>query len=762
MKLLGKMLILGLLSLGMTVSCTQLDISLPKGEQGIQGERGANGKDGLSAYEVWMKAIQDNVITDWSKNKLTLADFFKYLQGKEGKAGRDGAKGEKGDTGAKGEKGDKGNAGQNGTNGKDGKNGKDGVDGKSAYELWKGVISSGNVNDPHNPSQKWNAAKNSMADYWHFLTGATGEKGPKGDKGDAGQNGTNGKDGKDGKDGLDGKSAYELWKIFISSGNVNDPHNPSQKWNANKNTEADFYEFLTGKKGQDGKDGKDGECKPCDKMKKLTKEERDKLAKSYTLSFEVVQKSKNNVGYDDRTGDVTIELKEANDLNEGQTIYFPQVDKSYPIKLVAFGSEPTATHKIIKIPYADLLSENMSVDARSDKALVQVGSEIKASQSFVFPAKIKLKGDAKYYAYNDNAPALIRVVFNATYIIPNAGDFDMVKASGKDAMEYEHSKIKNSWYDIDKDNTDYPNHYRPFRVELYTKKFEKSSFDADSYYGTYPQHSSVAWQWYAWNADLSATAARPLQRATVNTTACSWRDGNLGLDRNWSNELPADFVQTNSSSAALQASHPNGTDSGVNYVVYIRPIAGYFSLPIDGVNIHNYNKLAPKVKVEIPTMPVAPLLKKFAYNASSKSFTIQAEETYPQLNRHIKGGGHIVKTDNSSLASRDGIQKIYTPVIDSYGNDKKYPIVLIKGTKVITLEGLVQDKLGQSISLTAPTELTEGILEGATLWVTSEGSTWKNQQHFWPVKMGIVEKDTSGSYKLKYDTALGMGTEFAQ
>ena len=56
-----------------------------------------------------------------------------------------------------------------------------------------------------------------------------------------------GKDGKDGANGANGKSAYELWKEYISSGDVDNPHNPDQKWPADRNKQTDFWDFLTGK-----------------------------------------------------------------------------------------------------------------------------------------------------------------------------------------------------------------------------------------------------------------------------------------------------------------------------------------------------------------------------------------------------------------------------------------------------------------------------------------------------------------------------------
>lgn len=61
-----------------------------------------------------------------------------------------------------------------------------------------------------------------------------------------GKDGKDGRDGKDGANGANGKSAYELWKEYISSGDVDNPHNPDQKWPADRNKQTDFWDFLTG------------------------------------------------------------------------------------------------------------------------------------------------------------------------------------------------------------------------------------------------------------------------------------------------------------------------------------------------------------------------------------------------------------------------------------------------------------------------------------------------------------------------------------
>lgn len=299
-------------------SCTDVDISMPKGPKGDKGDRG------LSAYEFWKEKVIDGTI-EWPKDETSETDYFKFLKGKDGK------------------------------------------DGKSVYELWKEYISSGTVPDPHNPSSVWNPSNNTLQHFYQYLTGATGENGQtphignngnwwignvdtgkpaigkdgkpgepgkdavppvitigangnwfidgvdtgKPSKGEDGKDGKtpvvtigdngnwfiNGKDtgkpavGKDGKspevaignngnwfingkdtgkpaygkegkqgaDGQNGRSAYELWKEEVATGKLEDPHNPGHYWNTSNNTLNHFWQFLRGPKGSDGIDGKDGE-----------------------------------------------------------------------------------------------------------------------------------------------------------------------------------------------------------------------------------------------------------------------------------------------------------------------------------------------------------------------------------------------------------------------------------------------------------------------------------------------------------------------
>ncbi len=51
-----------------------------------------------------------------------------------------------------------------------GEPGDDGADGRSAYQLWTEYIKDGTADDPHHPGEKWPAGKNSLADFWEFLS----------------------------------------------------------------------------------------------------------------------------------------------------------------------------------------------------------------------------------------------------------------------------------------------------------------------------------------------------------------------------------------------------------------------------------------------------------------------------------------------------------------------------------------------------------------------------------------------------------------
>ncbi|MEY8688119.1 hypothetical protein AB9N12_19025 [Bacteroides sp. AN502(2024)] len=104
--------------------------------------------------------------------------------------------------------------------------GPQGVHGKSAYEIWKEEVEAGRIN--------WPSHQVDLVDFLVYI------KGEKGDK------------------GKDGMSAYDQWKALIAQGNVTNPHDSSLIWPSSRNTEADFWDFLSGRDGQSPHIGENG------------------------------------------------------------------------------------------------------------------------------------------------------------------------------------------------------------------------------------------------------------------------------------------------------------------------------------------------------------------------------------------------------------------------------------------------------------------------------------------------------------------------
>lgn len=238
-----------LLFVGLLASCDKA---------GPQGEPGAPGQDGKSAYELAVENGYTGTVEEW------LASLVGEV-GATGESGSPGINGksayeiavEKGYQGTEeewlasliGPAGKDGANGQDGANGKDGINGKDGTNGKSAYEL-----------------AVENGFKGSLTEWLDSLVGEEGKNGENGKDGTngksayelavengfkgsltewlaslVGKDGAAAEKGEDGKDGVDGKSAYEL---AVENGYKGDV----QSWLAS----------LVGKDGTNGSDGKNG------------------------------------------------------------------------------------------------------------------------------------------------------------------------------------------------------------------------------------------------------------------------------------------------------------------------------------------------------------------------------------------------------------------------------------------------------------------------------------------------------------------------
>ncbi len=165
---------------------------------------GGSGKDGKSAYEIWIE--QGGVGTE--------QDFLASLRGPAGEKGEPGERGAQGPLGPQGAIGPRGDAGPQGVPGipgvpgAKGAPGEKGDSGKSAYQEW---LDAGNAG--------------SASDFIASLKGAKGdigERGPKGDRGSDGSAGTPGAAGENGADGAPGKSAYQTWLDLGNQGSEQD------------------------------------------------------------------------------------------------------------------------------------------------------------------------------------------------------------------------------------------------------------------------------------------------------------------------------------------------------------------------------------------------------------------------------------------------------------------------------------------------------------------------------------------------------------
>lgn len=219
MKKILTVAVLFIITLQFT-SCSDIDITA------------APGASGMSAYAVWVKAVESGAI-QWTSG-TDMANYFKFIQGEKGQTAL------------------------------------------PAYEVWKDFIKTGTVDDPHKPDSKWDPKKNSEADYYYFLTGAKGEaaitphindkgnwqigdkdtgmpaKGESGSKVIIASNGNweiDGKDtgisakGKEGGVGADGKTAYEIWVAEVEAGKIFD--NNGDVWPVANNTLIDFWDYLS-------------------------------------------------------------------------------------------------------------------------------------------------------------------------------------------------------------------------------------------------------------------------------------------------------------------------------------------------------------------------------------------------------------------------------------------------------------------------------------------------------------------------------------
>lgn len=243
--------------------------------------KGNDGKDGKSAFDQWKDMIADGSVDNphnpgskWPAGNNTVQDFWYFLTGATGESGQTPHIGDNGhwfvgneDTGIAAQ----GEAGKDGANGKDAVpptvtigandhwfvNGVDtgkkamGTDGKDGVSPTITIGGNGNwFVDGTDTGKKAVGADGKSPEVaigengnWYINGTDTGKP----SFGKAGKDGTNGTNGTNGANGANGKSAYELWKEYIASGEVDNPHKPDQKWPADRNKQTDFWDFLTGR-----------------------------------------------------------------------------------------------------------------------------------------------------------------------------------------------------------------------------------------------------------------------------------------------------------------------------------------------------------------------------------------------------------------------------------------------------------------------------------------------------------------------------------
>ena len=252
------------------------------GKDGLDGKDGINGQpgdDGLTAYDQWLKGIEDGYVYDHDNNiykgNTTLKDYFEWMKGRNGTDGKDGQDGSNGTNGTDGKDGTNGLTPKIGSNGnwwigdtdtkvpaqgKDGQNGTNGTNGLTPT-IKDGIWWIGNTNTgvPTTGKNGTNGESPSIKNgFWWVGKTNTGipAQGKDGQNGTNGTNGltptikdgywwigntntgvpTTGKDGQDGTNGLTPTIKDGIWWIGTTNTGI-----PAQ-----------------GKDGQNGTNGTNG------------------------------------------------------------------------------------------------------------------------------------------------------------------------------------------------------------------------------------------------------------------------------------------------------------------------------------------------------------------------------------------------------------------------------------------------------------------------------------------------------------------------
>lgn len=224
--------------------------------QGRDGRDGVDGRDGADAVPPVITIEADG---NWYIDGVNTGVSAVGKDGKDGKNGKDAVTpaimiGSNGNWYINGEDTGVLAKGRDGADGRDGTDGHDGVDGRDGATPVITIGENGHwfVNG-EDTGKKAVGADGKAPEVaigengnWYIDGKDTGVR-AYGRDGADGRDGVDGTNGADGTNGTNGKSAYELWKEYISSGTVDDPHNEGMKWPATKNQLSDFWEFLTGK-----------------------------------------------------------------------------------------------------------------------------------------------------------------------------------------------------------------------------------------------------------------------------------------------------------------------------------------------------------------------------------------------------------------------------------------------------------------------------------------------------------------------------------
>lgn len=642
-----KKIILLLIAFAAFVACTDIEVITPKGEQGPKGE------NGISAYETWLALLDKGTYPDWKGGK-TEADFILFLTGK---------------------------------------------DGMSAYDTWKQLIADGNTDDPHNPGSKWPADKNTVQNFFQFLTGATGEtgpQGPKGDdgaagekgetgpqgpKGDTGAIGETGPQGPKGDNGDNGLSAYDLWMKEVAKGTLKNPHPElvgyeGENWPTGKTSLEDFWVYL---RGADGKN-------------------TNELISDYILSFIPVQVAEKGSGYEALTGNAILKITDRDNkaiaagskVIFGTTFGFP-TNKEYVV----------TDQSTIVMPRTDLPANGTSFEQRSARATVQLADGKKYQTNiFTIPTKVAVKEEA-WNVWNDYAPGMVRLVCSLTYTIDAAGPTATVELNSA-AKNYTYNSVYKDWYGA--------------RTDAQTVVFEITDehgtvLKASTSPST-PADPRVKDEWYNRNEDLNNSgpiARRPLSPFDGNDTHRFGWNFTDATGRSFSDE---------------------------SYYVRTKAIPHYFGIP---------GTIQSKV-IEVPSIPRIPLLKSIRFAGGKAIGEFEALDARYTNKRYLQYKNS--DTNSNLLVPRyesfgaDALHIAITRVNQSYVSAAS----INARTFEVPVSSVDADMVGMVVLLSSPNPHSAPSTSSMAMPVNQ-------QPHLRPVQLGtVVIKD--GVLRVKVDRSI--------